>query len=732
MVTRASYTEADRQSTPRTLAIERPDQISPELIETALRDGANDFACGFLPDEVEWSGLSEWYFVFCERFRFSPFVFEVPRGVDVAEGRLLLVGENLPAIDDGLNVLARSLSDAMQLSLRVFDIVGRTSGEIAREVAAADVVFSDVQNWSIGFAIDELAAVLGHRVVRLRHPGYSPVRFAVLGRELPAIWSTNTDPIRPKLMSLMRQSRPSAVPELRKWFGDTERENVWREWYSLAAFRRVWPAIDPRWVGRSADFQGVRWLERPAAWAAVVAAIRGGHMSAQQSQVLQSIVARWVGYDPPKTRGAMIRELGIARLTRLAPEWMQALSAAMKENRNVRRRRDSWVETAIAWEPCPAPTLPVIQNLEGQTNLERERRIVLGWRDDWGEAVETLSRGFRPALRWRMACSEAIWSRAVSKKPLDRDATMVNAYVCQPDFPAFFGATAPILGFVATLRTSGTAHACSFFRKTLRELGLHVSPLWIAVARGAFSGEADWLQWLRTQTRRDSGAVKMTVVGLIDQWLLRNRRELWKCKPSPATSVLLAFVCGATDPLMGGEGRKYSSEVLATKIRACSIAGNGKVVIKTMEAGPTEGMSRSSMLGTVAAINLWRRGCLEEARRVLVMCPLNQSDSSFHRFLRAVAAQLLCCDNEVEHALAALGEEAPDFFVNYGSTDPRWAWMGVLLKMAGEDQLAGSFRARAASVCDPAHAHLLDLIDREDAAELALHSKWKTMPGLFC
>lgn len=731
MGSHGANTEVTRQSSARTFVIERPDQVSAELVGEAMRNGVEEFICGFLPDEVEWIGEGEWFFGLCERFRFSPFVFEVPGDVAAVEDRVLLIVKNVPAIEEEFMVLAKSLSDAMKWELRVFDVAGRSIEAIASEVAAATVVLNDVQDWSLGFAVDELAATLGRRVLRLKHPGYSPIRYALLGYELPAIWSTGADSIRPILLPLMQESPLRAVPGLRNWFTGTEHAKVWREWYSAPAFRRMWPTVDPRWIGGSAGSGGVRWLERPAAWAMVVAATRSRKLSSDQVRVLHSIVARWAGYDPPQVRGAMIRELGLARLTRIVPEWMQTLPPVIRENRNVRRRRDSWIEAAIGWEPCEALALPVVQHIEGMTFLEKERQMVLKWRNDWSQAADAISANLRPTLRWRMTCAEAFWKHATSGVLTDNEADVVDPHFGDASFSNFFGDAAPVLRFFVALRVNGFATAFSTLRAMIRDSGLPVSPYWVSIARRSFDGETNWLQWLRSQTRRESGKTESTLLSLMEQWLLRNRRELWRRDPSRATWGHLEFICQALDTLLASSGHECADGVLATKVRACSIAGYGKTAIETIETSPVEGVHRSPVLGSVVALNLWRRSCLEEARSVIASRPLNQSIPPFHVFLRAVAAQLLGCNNELREALGILAQKTPGFFAEYGSVDPRWAWMAILFKMDGKIDRANYMHRRAVSICDPGHAFLLDLFGEVEKEALALSSDWKKLPGLF-
>jgi hypothetical protein len=660
------------------LGVEKPEAATTALIEEARRRDVATIVCGFLPDELSEPGVLDAGAMgfLIERFVFLPFVLEA---TEAPQGPSSVVCfddiETADAPAAATIALAEAWSHATSLPLARLDPTRMGAEELSHAVAGAAVVFNATRDWSTGFAIDELAARCGRRSVRMSNPGYSPLRYGLIGQMLNASWLPELPILRPMFAEIIKPRLPEPRAEVSA--------SVWQRIFGAPAFRAFWSDADLVALNSESASLPRRWLNRPAGWAALVAAADEAEFARPAWTRAVDLVTEWILAEQRARVWGHVRELALGRWVRRNPTWLETwrkLAGAVGEGSIAARR---WIDAAAGQQVQGTSVAPVLR--AGAWALDEsaaatDSAIALGWlKRDWTAVSQGTARlrSLRPV--WRVACVNICLLPPAGDAEGEAPVLPITAFEGDPaPWRVSFGAAAPAVQGILALRSGRRAVARRAWRSFLSEGGYGGLAGWARLARAGLSEAVARVSWLEgVSSEEDLPALGRRLVWT---WLWKRVPDIWRFRP--ATGILGELSIAVRLLECENTGRASSPGGLALLAPLAVLAGREDFGLDLLRRFAAETKDAGD-LPSVVALALWCRGRASRVPEVLAMRAISDRDFPWTVFDRALVCQLTGDDAGVEAALSVLHRVRPGFYAEKGAPDFRWAWSAVLFKKAG-------------------------------------------------
>lgn len=679
--------------------IERPVDGLTEMIRAAGGERIKRFICGFLPDELDWPrpGVDGWLSLLVGRLEFVPWRLTPTGEATEIESGVFLHDSDAGGLCGTWNALATSLAAATGGTLRSVGITGMLPRDLAKVVESARWIFNDVVDWSTGFAIDEYATRLGRAVVRVRDPGYSPLRYAALGVALPPtiVADAAIPRLRPLLGNLTATIHRDPEADLAgNWFTPFAGALKWRPFFDLNSHRAFWADMDwPRLAPLPAVGTG-QWLDRGFAWSALAVAAQGAHCPPEMFARAQATMTRWLVEQQRALQLERGREAALPRWIRLRPEWIDEYVkdwGGLGGTKALAR----WVERGLAWHQPKIPVFPVLQSsdraLSSAKRVGEHVELVRAWWRRWDQVPGLVAAQVVLEPAWQQACVEALQAALAAERPQDFGALDAERlWSASEIWESCFGARH------ATFRTAALWR-CGRWSELRAALRAHVRPglargggPFLRVVRAGFPTTGEFLDWVARQPPAETVAWDKIVVTAALNWHRRCGRRLWCRQPDPADVRILAAVLRCLPALGTGIPAGVPVNIW---LPLCALGGRGDSIAGYVATLPLRDRQTAECMCVVAAA-CWMRGREAEARSWLQAWPQQPDDSSRLLFLRAVACQLVGDLDAAAAALDALRARAPRYFEE-NVPDAFWEWLAVVFLQAGRADDATAFHARA-------------------------------------
>jgi hypothetical protein len=660
------------------LAVEIPEAATTALIEEARRRDVATIVCGFLPDELSEPGVLDAGAMgfFIERFVFLPFVLEA---TDAPRGPSSVVCfddvETADALAAATIALAEAWSHATSLPLARLDPTRMGAEELSHAVAGAAVVFNATRDWSTGFAIDELAARCGRRSVRMGNPGYSPLRYGLLGQMLNASWLPELPALRPMFGEIIKPRLPEPRAEVSA--------SVWQRIFGAPAFRAFWNDANLVALNSEAASPPRRWLNRPAGWAALAAAADDAEFPRPAWKRAVDLVTEWILAEQRTRVWGHVREQALGRWVRRNPAWLETwrkLAGAIGEGSIAARR---WIDAAAGQQGQGTSVAPVLR--AGAWALDEsatatESAIALGWlKRDWTAVSQGTARlrSLRPV--WRVACVNVCLRPPSEEAEGTAPALPAAAFESDPaPWRVCFGAAAPFVRTIVALRSGRRDVARRTWRGFLSENGHGGQAGWARLARAGLPDDAARVSWLEGVA--SEGELPALRRRLVWPWLWKRVPDIWRFRP--ATGILGELSIAVRLLECENAGRASSPGGLALLAPLAVLAGREDFRLDLLRRFAAE-TGDAGDLPSVVALALWCRGRASRVSEALALRAISERDIPWTIFDRALVCQLTGDEAGAEAAVTLLHRVSPGFYGEKGAPDFRWAWSAVLFKKAG-------------------------------------------------
>ncbi len=716
----------------RIAIIPRPPIRAVDHIRAARAAGVEHVVCGFLPDEVGWLNESvdpdfSW---FLDHVRFVPFVFPALSTVHGPDSGVWLI--TLGSVSSGRSSLAVQLADAVAAAwgqpLVVVHLDDPSGLERLGGLPAAALVINDVDDWLGGFAIDELVSRVGCRSVRFGNPGYSPIRFGLLGVKLPDQHDRPAGRLRSTLTSkLSAGGRERTEMDHGGWFDGLAVAHRWSELFDVEARRAFWGRIDRQ---KSSELKPTpdHWLERRIGWSALAWAVDSGVFPHSACNVALEMATEWLACGQRKRISGRVCNDAIVRWVRRHPEWFAVYHRIASETRESRLAVVRWLTSALI---LPDDEMPVAAlfgaadwALRELSDADGELSVVRAWTES-PKLVTALLVG-RTTLepKWRSACVEGLTSALSRETGWAADDRSALAAMLQDEavWRKCFGAAGPFLRVVLGFRIGARGEVLRIWRGFAQSVGavkVHagassfVRPLTIQLLSGVGSSGSPW--GTMNASVPESSRCSLP-------WLARHRWEMRCARPGRR----LAREMGAARVLADGGG--LSGEVMGAwgwRVRAmlASITGRAAEAAEAIErfAAVSAG-TRGLAMG--CAIDLCLRGEFEGASGLIARWSETSGDTALTLFLQACALHLLGNGGASARLIESLRKMEPDFLAG-SAVDSRWEFAAILFKRSGDRSTAERMHARALIVGQGSET----LFDETPVSGPTLPTGWYDLAG---
>lgn len=657
--------------------------------------GVSRLVCGFLPDEAAWPmACGDVDFAwFVTHWEFLPFRFA--RQVAGSAERVVLATDSTVGVEPLGEVIAQAWADAAGLKLDRLDISRGDEASITSTLARAALVVNDVQDWSTGFAIDELAARLGRQVLRLRQPGYSPLRHALLGQQLPAREFDRDQSLRALLTAPLAAARERLRPYGNSWwFAGGAAAQVWREVFGPAA-AAFWRGVN--WTvfcNGAAAGEGRFWTNRAAGWAACAMAVRRSDFPEAAREHLGTLLACSLTQELRGRVPGAGRDLALPRWVRWCPEWICQYGAAIGESAALRLALAGWVARGLVLGDFGEPMSAVVRAASKVLGPQECRRAnwapILAWSADWGRGIP-LPEGDQPLAAWlRGGCAEAFWSGLAQVRGgmADRGGTAVAGLLADSLlWSRTFGAAAPFLRILAAVESGQLGIARSVWREEARAAGVRTSGGLAALLRAALPSVEALRAWVGGVARSGGVSPVEAVLSVFESWARARRFQLWSCSPSPQVvcEVEMGWQlwCAAA-----GKTATVGAAYWSLGARLAAWSGLALEAERAVAAYAAREPTKAGDLSALVSLALVMREERSAARRLLDVSAATQPGGPMLVFVRAVAAELLGECSRAGESLRKLRELDPGFFAKEQVADSRWIWAGIVFRTAGRKSAA--------------------------------------------
>jgi hypothetical protein len=712
-----------------------PPRDFPAFVDTARNRGADRIVCGFLPDEVDcmvpdWPRKME-YFV--ERMEFLPFLMESAKPPVVATdaaGILCLLDDKCRGFgSSGAEVLARSWADSCGCSVHVVARSGIEREQLPSLVARAKGIVNGIDDWLVGFAVDEYACRTGCAVIRVRNPGYSPLRYAPLGMRLPSPSDAHPK-LRPLLASAGWLNGHGGVgaTDSGDWFGGARASVRWRELMGGDSVSRFWAGAKVETMFAQSRGRLSGWLHRPVGWSALTAARfvsrEAGIKNPTWARAVETMTA-WLVFELSESGSSLCREWAMARWVRLFPEWLEAF----RENAGSVRDRDisvtRWILAGLGWVQSAEPMdglVAAARAMPGSdTPASKLVSLVHAWRYDWREVARNLPREatVEPALR--SVCARAAWAHI----EMGGDALVLSsADEALAGDAAPWAASMGAAGHLVRLAWGMRLHRRDVSRAAWRDL----TTAWGATGIAGFGrllqavgeGSPEWENLLGRLGALDPECRGLVLAEVLTAWAGVRRWRLWRGHTEPQVRGELEVAVRVASRL--AEWPQWNAVRVAIVVRLAAWTGSHADVVTAIAEAVSHG-GRAAELASVAALAFWLRGQPETGRALLSRWPALADEPGSTLFVRALAHQLLGETNLAAAALARLRAAWPRWPVHPVPNDGHFAWGALVFKRTGRVTEADCLRARAITLAPECR----EMLDEMPTAREALADGWRAL-----
>lgn len=677
-------------------------------LDAAKDAGVVRFICGFLPDEVDWPMFGgDWRQAYwCTRTVFRPFLLPALPAPQ-SSGGVLCICDDADRTGKSERDLAHAIAATYASSLTELDVSGVTAGELASAIATAETVVNAVRDWSLGFAIDEFAARVGRFVVRVRQPGYSPLRYALLDQPLIASGADTIPALRP-LLGGRREVRPAAAAA--SWFGDAGASARWARLTTWKSFQDFWTPVHWSRMQPGPFDRGGSWLNRPVAWAMLDAARTSREFPPAAAERAIATMTSWLVAEQRAENGGTARGWGLSRWVLYHPEWIETYRKARGEGREAKNAVCGWIQRGLEIPPPRSRIFPALRAASwaiGKDELGGQwpASLVLAWRDAWDRVPAILASHHEIAPAVQEACAGACWmglaeSRSIDRSVLDDDSVWTRS----------FGGAAPVLRALAAARFRRWSLAVSAWRAARALVGIPARFSGVArVLRIVYADAEAALPVLAACARGDATKLRTFIFDFVAEWNVRRKWELWRrSRPSRVerelTTALILLRCYTAD--------RDGVSATAWRLQALLAGFAGETEDAHACLSELARLDPRAAEGACSvAIALWLGEHENEALALVAGCPAQSGERPVLLMLRAVLWQLGGKEAESTVAVARLRDAVPDYFADPSVADVRWACLGVVYKDAGRTAAVARVRAIAAAVTPGAERLIDDVPD---------------------
>ncbi|MGH8018264.1 MAG: hypothetical protein ACREIA_08235 [Opitutaceae bacterium] len=703
------------------------------LIEDASNWGVDHFVCGFLPDEAD--GLEKLAH-FIERFEFSPFRFGSDRATRENGSHIFAPVAVFDTRDLAAEALAVSCSRAIGKEASFVSLGRAELDGISEKIACASLVINAAADWTLGFAVDELAARLAIPVVRLWNPGYSLLRYAPLGIQLPPEKLEEVPQLRAALAQTgwIKRGRDPCVP---KSVGITGMGAALCDWFGAQAVALPWSNVELKRLAAMRTNQPARWLNRVLAWSGLTAAFTPNQLSAEARKFLGATLARWVVREQKLGITGAVREAALARWVRAFPEWLGAYRLeAAAEGVEAARHVARWVITSVTESGAPLPTLDLVfaarRELDASESGGKSIEVALAWRERWRDLPGLLTSRKPLAPLVRAVCAHFASQRirelaSASARPEgrrieERDPALDN----EPAWRISMGAAGLCLQLGAALACHRRDVALRSARQLYREAGVRSQGgLARLFRRAGLLREDAFCEWTAAIARKPETAPHVVLNELASQWLQTNGWYLWKQRRERQLERELEVALAILEDLarIGRLLRTAGS----TYVLVAGLAGAEESAIRGLSGLPEPDRWTAGLVGRVA-VALWLRGRCHAARALLESQRPSDAAPVAAWFTSAVAWQLLDCSERAEAALERMQAMAPGYLTDRRGPDLRWSLAALVCHRSGLDFQAKYLRD-VSRVVLPNSEHLFADVD---AGKQLLADGWRPLLETAC
>lgn len=713
----------------RVLVLPEPTASISEISKSARDAGAERIICGFLPDEVEWNGadLDETGPGFLNQCEFVPWLlpettFEAKPENDFV---LYLASDPVAEISRDSRTLACAWSDAMEVPLREVRADELDTGDLVRALWEARLIVNNASDWLLAFAVDFWGASTGRQVMRIGHPGYSPLRYGLLGDMLRP--RSPFDP--PRVRDLSRSSSLSHDDRdaMRQWFAGPRATELWRRMFDVRAFTQFWATTNFREGGDDAGFCGTPWLDRPMAWAGLHAALCDPTYPRWAGDKGVATMTRWYLHDRRSRAGGNLRERAAPRWLRRHPTWLHTLGQHGSSMPQLPQLLAHLAKAALAQIDRAAPGIDLLRTIPSSRikdpALTSHAAFALAWSDNWAAVAATVPNPKLPA-EWRSVCAEACaggLARSTAapdgRRKWERDAALIES---ESHWLNSLGPVAPLIRVWGAVRAGAVPAA----RRAWRQAAFPGSGGLAGIARAAFSDERELSAWLARTAGRSLRCSAELLVMLVDQWFCQHCAEIWAHPPigarrHEANSAMRALELTAKTLVSPGP----ALDVLA---RLCAACGRSEQAVAAASAFAQVNGGKGGYTTPAVSIYLMQRGAGDASRAVMQAWPDPEETSAPVLLLRALAAQVTGLYDEAERCLSRIGVLEPGFLKDIAARDWRWTPAAIGCARAGLRKESRRLREIAGLSDDP-NRYLLELCERQPEGDARLAAAWRAL-----
>jgi len=714
-----------------TLFCAEPPPDFPAFLDLARSRKVSRFVCGFLADEVDcetadWRSRLE-YFV--ERMEYCPFVLDGQiEGTDPACREVVvccLDPWDTAKGASGPEAVANAWASAIGcpvLSVRP------TWGEVHLHwdlIAGARGIVNGTSDWLVGFALDELAARHGRPVVRTTNPGYSPLRYALLGIALPPPPECGRVP---ELRTLLAGAGWLDRCDSKTGAGGAESGIQWRNMEGGAALARFWSGADFRDEYRASKSESRGWLHRPAAWAALAQArcdiVEGGIGRAAWDRAVRMMTA-WLVVEQKERRKSLVREWAAGRWLRLFPEWLRTYQESVGNGREQVASACRWTVSGLTWAQAPVSLDGLITAAETVADHRSSDAALItlarAWRYDWTRVTSGILSSVEISRGIRSVFAHACW------RSLETDAPGLSTAVAGLEASLWersMGAAGQVLRLTAALRMRRFDVARQAWRMLTSAWGVSGIAGFGRIVRAAYDSESDWLRLIDHLAGLDAGERAAAVSEVLTAWASARRWRLWRRHRDRRVQGELAVAAVVERRLEKVE--EWSLPRIAISVRLAAWTGSYADACAALREAVVRG-GRGAEMASVSAIAFWLRSEPANARALLTEWPILPDEPGATFFPRALAHQLLGETDEAVAMLSRLRRAWPRWPVVPSPNDGHFLWGALVFKRAGQLDLAERLTRRAIHLAPACR----DVIDETAAGSDILAEGWTELFASF-
>lgn len=704
-----------------------------DRVALARRRGVLRCICGFLPDEVAWPqrGHEDDFAWFLDHLEFRPHVLDIEMagGSTKRASHILLVRDERGAgAVDAAEALVQACASSVSLDCVAVEVEEEADAELAAAVAESALVVNHVQDWLMGFAIDELASRIGRPIMRLRNPGYSLLRYGLLDVSLPFCGADEPLHLRPWLVRLWA-AQEARGRMANGWFHGPEAPARWRELMSRRAMVEYWGEDNLTALGSHPVCAMGSWLLRPLSWAALSAAHTSGSYPREAWDSAAAAMAAWLAASQGRREWRSDADVALVRWVRKHSAWLSVYRREAGDTRDARRSILRWIMGEVgADHESPTPDLlRVAHDQLGRDSPEaRGLAVAAAWRNDWPAVQALITDAAIRDAEFRSLCAAMCWSRcaelaAAAEVAGDGATGWANSLAAAALWDDCLGAAGQVLRAIAAFILGERSLARRVWRSAHRAAGFPAGAYAGRVVRAIAQDGSIMRRWLRALARHDPADLHKGVPDLLVLWFRVRLPDLWRCNvPQDAARELVQVI----EVVRARARHKPASARDRRMLLIClALAGRTQATLDAMGALGAGDCEVRAVAGQVA-MALWMRGELPAAQEVLETIDDHPGDPAQALFSRAVAWQIMGNLERASQALERLINVAPEYLQS-SAGDTRWAWAALVYHRAGKTAEAIRLRTIAQRSFPGSERAFIDV----EVHQLPLAEGWRRLTG---